>query len=159
MVTGGEFLSFPSLCSLMSRQTTGSTVSSLHFVSHPPSTCLPPLHVTSPVQPRLSFRSCLSINQPSAAVVTSRHHPFCLVTAPHALPHPIYSLTASPSLTLPSTIQPPSPLFSPSLISAPRAFSTSSESHTSWIIYLCAPVGDFAASWPFTIKYKEGSVL
>lgn len=68
------------------------------------------------------------------------HHPLCLFTVPRALPHPSCSLTRSPShppcslhpppFSFPSFIF-PSLLSRPFLFASPRAFSTSSECHTS----------------------------
>lgn len=117
-------------------------------------TCLSPIHVTSHIQ---SHSLCLSISHMSsefkvASFLSCYRSPMRCPTppAPWPTPHPTH-YTASPLHLL---------FFSPfifsslPLCSCYRAFSTSSESRTSWIIYLRTSVGDFAA-FPHRLPLKD----
>lgn len=120
-----------------------------HMIPSVPYTCLSLLRVTSHVHCRCSSYPRLPLWR-YIFQWFRRYHP-CLVTVPHALPHPSWF----PDPVAHPTHHPPCSLslysafiflssLPASLLLPGHFFFTSSESHTSWMIYLCATVGNFA---------------
>lgn len=108
-------------------------------------TCLSPIHVTSHIHNPIwaPLFSSLSIIRPlSFGTILS-----VLLLLPTHCPTPPFRWPAPhPTHHAAFPVHPPYPLFSPFIFSSlfsPRAFSTSSECHTLWIIYLCNSVGGF----------------